>query len=108
MKRKDGKTSENQVMIDLAAMEGMDIDDSDSTETSMKEVSKNSAEKFELPDICDTKFWNTEIKFMTDEHMLHCGKLKDLKGGNHSTQKFTPCSAARKWSSDVDPLGTQT
>ena len=64
-------------------MEGMDIDDS--PPGNMTEVTMNLAEKFELPDICDAKFWDTEIKFMTEEYTLHCGKLKNLVGYDKKT-----------------------
>ena len=82
MKKKDGEMSKNQVMTDLATMEGMDINDS---EESMKEISKNLAETFEFPNVCDTKFWNTDIKHMTEEYTLHCGKLEELKGYDKKT-----------------------
>ena len=78
------KMSKKQVMTNLAAMEGMDIDDSPPGD--MTEVTMNLAEKFELPDIFDAKFWDTEIKFMTEEYTrLHCGKLKNLVGYDKKT-----------------------
>ena len=52
MKQNDRKMSEKQVMTNLAAMEGMDIDDSPPGD--MNEFTMNLAERFELPDVCDT------------------------------------------------------